>query len=222
MIGATLTTRLKQDGIDKSTITAFTLVFLAYNLKFLWAWIVDGVRLPLLGRWASACRGCWSPGCAGDGRGRQSGARRSGGRASAPSSQRPSWSALPAPPSTSSSTPIASKPSSRASSASDRACSQYGWRIGSAGAGALALVIAARGRAGKRPISPAPLLALPAMLTALLFGEPSATANRRASQALPARSRPSGGRSSSSSRARAPCSSCCSSCSTRSATRSPT
>src|SRR5215218_10595479 len=50
MIGATLTTRLKQDGIDKSTITAFTLVFLAYNFKFLWAWIVDGVRLPVLGR----------------------------------------------------------------------------------------------------------------------------------------------------------------------------
>src|ERR687889_2936627 len=50
MIGATLTTRLKQDGIDKSTITAFALVFLAYNFKFLWAWIVDGVRIPLLGR----------------------------------------------------------------------------------------------------------------------------------------------------------------------------
>ena len=31
MIGATLTTRLKQGGIDKSTITAFTLFFLAYN-----------------------------------------------------------------------------------------------------------------------------------------------------------------------------------------------
>src|ERR1044072_7636911 len=50
MIGATLTTRLKQDGIDKSTITAFTLVFLAYNFKWLWAWVVDGVRLPILGR----------------------------------------------------------------------------------------------------------------------------------------------------------------------------
>src|SRR6476469_9986083 len=50
MIGATLTTRLKQGGIDKSTITAFTLVFLAYNFKFLWAWIVDGVRLPVIGR----------------------------------------------------------------------------------------------------------------------------------------------------------------------------
>ena len=34
MIGATLTTRLKQDGITKSTITAFSLVFHAHrNLK---------------------------------------------------------------------------------------------------------------------------------------------------------------------------------------------
>ena len=50
MIGATLTTRLAQDGIDKRTVTAFTLAFLVYNLKVFWAWIVDGVRIPLLGR----------------------------------------------------------------------------------------------------------------------------------------------------------------------------
>src|SRR6187455_3782537 len=50
MIGATLTTRLKQDGIDKATITAFTLAFLVYNLKPLWSWLVDGVRLPIIGR----------------------------------------------------------------------------------------------------------------------------------------------------------------------------
>jgi PAT family beta-lactamase induction signal transducer AmpG len=50
MIAATLTTRLKQGGIDKSTITAFALVFFAYNFKFLWAWIIDGVPLPLLRR----------------------------------------------------------------------------------------------------------------------------------------------------------------------------
>jgi PAT family beta-lactamase induction signal transducer AmpG len=49
MIGATLTTRLKQDGLNKSTITAFSLAFLVYNLKPLWAWMVDGVRLPLIG-----------------------------------------------------------------------------------------------------------------------------------------------------------------------------
>jgi PAT family beta-lactamase induction signal transducer AmpG len=50
MIGATLTTRLAQDGIDKKSVTAFSLAFLVYNLKFLWAWIVDGVRIPVLGR----------------------------------------------------------------------------------------------------------------------------------------------------------------------------
>lgn len=50
MIGATLTSRLAQDGIDKKTVTAFSLVFLAYNFKFLWAWIIDGVKLPVIGR----------------------------------------------------------------------------------------------------------------------------------------------------------------------------
>jgi PAT family beta-lactamase induction signal transducer AmpG len=50
MIGATLTSRLAQDGLDKKTITAFTLGFLVYNLKPLWAWLIDGVRLPVLGR----------------------------------------------------------------------------------------------------------------------------------------------------------------------------
>ncbi|GGI77755.1 hypothetical protein GCM10007973_13240 [Polymorphobacter multimanifer] len=49
MIGATLTTRLAQDGIDKKAVTAFSLAFLVYNFKWLWAWMVDGVRLPLLG-----------------------------------------------------------------------------------------------------------------------------------------------------------------------------
>ncbi len=49
MIAATLTTRLAQDGIDKKSVTAFALAFLVYNLKWLWAWIVDAVRLPLIG-----------------------------------------------------------------------------------------------------------------------------------------------------------------------------
>jgi PAT family beta-lactamase induction signal transducer AmpG len=47
MIGATLTTRLAQDGIDKKAVTAFSLAFLVYNFKWLWAWAVDGVPLPL-------------------------------------------------------------------------------------------------------------------------------------------------------------------------------
>ena len=50
MIGATLTTRLAQDGITKKTVTAFSLAFLVYNLKFLWAPLVDRMAVPLLGR----------------------------------------------------------------------------------------------------------------------------------------------------------------------------
>ena len=49
MIGATLSTRLAQHGITKSAVTAFALTFLAYNFKFLWAPIVDNVRLPVIG-----------------------------------------------------------------------------------------------------------------------------------------------------------------------------
>ena len=50
MIAATLTTRLAQDGISKRTVTAFALAFLVYNFKFLWAWVIDGVRIPVLHR----------------------------------------------------------------------------------------------------------------------------------------------------------------------------
>ncbi|HKT86706.1 MAG TPA: MFS transporter [Novosphingobium sp.] len=50
LLAATLTTRLAQDGIEKSTITAFALAFFVYNLKPLWAWVVDGVKIPVLVR----------------------------------------------------------------------------------------------------------------------------------------------------------------------------
>jgi PAT family beta-lactamase induction signal transducer AmpG len=50
MIGATLTSRLAQEGIDPESVTAFALAILVYNFKPFWAWIVDGVRLPILGR----------------------------------------------------------------------------------------------------------------------------------------------------------------------------
>lgn len=50
MIAATLTTRLAQAGIEKSTVTAFALTFLAYNFKWLWAPIIDVVKLPLIVR----------------------------------------------------------------------------------------------------------------------------------------------------------------------------
>ena len=50
LIVATLTTRLAQSGIDKRAVTAFSIALLVYNLKWAWAWVVDSVRLPLLGR----------------------------------------------------------------------------------------------------------------------------------------------------------------------------
>ncbi|MCD6043268.1 MAG: transporter [Burkholderiales bacterium] len=62
MIGATLTTRLAQHGITKSAVTAFSLTILAYNLKFLWAPLVDNVRLPLIGRFGQRRSWLWLSG----------------------------------------------------------------------------------------------------------------------------------------------------------------
>jgi PAT family beta-lactamase induction signal transducer AmpG len=59
MIGATLTTRLAQQGITKSAVTAFALTFLAYNFKFLWAPIVDNLRLPIIGRFGQRRGWLW-------------------------------------------------------------------------------------------------------------------------------------------------------------------
>lgn len=59
LIGATLTTRLAQGGIDKRSVTAFSLAFLVYNLKFLWAPAVDRVRLPLLGKFGQRRSWLW-------------------------------------------------------------------------------------------------------------------------------------------------------------------
>src|SRR5688500_18310241 len=59
MIGATLSSRLAQHGITKSAVTAFALTFLAYNFKFLWAPLVDNVRLPLIGRWGQRRSWLW-------------------------------------------------------------------------------------------------------------------------------------------------------------------
>ncbi|BBD97316.1 MFS transporter [Sphingobium amiense] len=50
MIGGNLASRLAQDGIDKKSVTAFSLVLLAYNFKFLWAWVIEGVKIPVLHR----------------------------------------------------------------------------------------------------------------------------------------------------------------------------
>ena len=171
MIGATLTTRLAQDGIDKRTITAFALAFLVYNLKFLWAWMVDGVRLPVL--------------------------RRLGQRVSwmlfvgALVIAAVVNLALVDPKSSLQATVIAAVLVGVAGATFDividayrietlqpaqlgagSGMSQYGWRIGSAAASALALYIAVRHGWEAAYIACA-AFALPAMLTALVLGEPA-------------------------------------------------
>jgi MFS transporter, PAT family, beta-lactamase induction signal transducer AmpG len=171
MIGATLTTRLAQDGIDKKTVTAFTLAFLVYNLKFLWAWIVDGVRLPLLG-WLGQ-RVSWMV------------------LAGLLVIAAVINLALVDPSADIAATATAAILVGLAGATFDividayrietlkpyqlgtgSGMSQYGWRIGSAGAGALALVVAARYGWSAAYMACA-ALALPAMLTALLLGEPA-------------------------------------------------
>jgi PAT family beta-lactamase induction signal transducer AmpG len=62
MIAATLTTRLAQFGIRKSAVTMFALAFLAYNFKFVWAPLVDNVRIPLLSRFGQRRSWLWLTG----------------------------------------------------------------------------------------------------------------------------------------------------------------
>ena len=170
MIGATLTTRLAQDGIQKSTITAFTLAFLVYNLKVFWAWIVDGVRLPLIGRLGQ--RVSWM--------------LVAGVLVIAATVNL----ALVDPSTDLAGTVAAALLVGVAGATFDividayrietlkpyqlgtgSGMSQYGWRVGSAGAGALALVVAAR-EGWSAGYMVCALFALPAMATALLLGEP--------------------------------------------------
>lgn len=170
MIGATLTTRLAQDGIDKKTITAFTLAFLVYNLKVFWAWVVDGVRLPLLGRMGQ--RTSWM--------------LLSGFAVMAAVVNL----ALVNPQADIAWTATAAVLVGVAGATFDividayrietlkpyqlgtgSGMSQYGWRIGSVAAASLALVVAARWDWSVAYIACAGF-ALPAMITALLLGEP--------------------------------------------------
>ena len=170
MIGATLTTRLAQDGIDKKTVTAFTLAFLVYNLKVFWAWVVDGVNLPLIGRMGP--RVSWML---------VAGVLVIAAVANL---------ALVDPAADIAATATAAILVGAAGATFDividayrietlkpyqlvvgSGMSQYGWRIGSAGAGALALVVAGTSGWTNAYLACA-LFAIPAMATALVLGEP--------------------------------------------------
>ena len=171
MIGATLTTRLAQDDIDKSTVTAIALAVLVYNLKFLWAWIVDGVRIPILGRLGQ----------------RVSWLILAGVLVMAAVANL----ALQDPSANIAQTALAAILVGVAGATFDividgyrieileprqlgvgSGMSQYGWRIGSVTAGALALVLAARVGWEAAYIACA-AFAIPAMITGLVYGEPA-------------------------------------------------
>lgn len=170
LIGATLTSRLAQDGIDKKTVTAFTLVFLAYNLKFLWAWVIDGVRLPVIGRLGQRVSWMLFVGALV--------IAAVANLALVDPAADIAWVATSA-----ILVGIAGatfdividayrietlKPEQLGVGSG---MTQYGWRIGSAAAGALALVLAAR-VGWELAYMACAGFALPAMLTALVLGEP--------------------------------------------------
>jgi len=48
LLAATLTNRLSDAGIEKKSISAFALALLVYSFKWIWAPIIDRVRLPIL------------------------------------------------------------------------------------------------------------------------------------------------------------------------------
>ncbi len=49
LIYSTMSAWLRQEGIERKTISALSLVGLAYSFKYLWSPIVDRLRLPLIG-----------------------------------------------------------------------------------------------------------------------------------------------------------------------------
>ena len=171
MIAATLTTRLAQNGIDKSTITAFSLAFLVYNLKPLWAWVVDGIRLPVIGVLGQRVSWMLFVGTLV--------MAATVNLALADPEASIAWTATSAV-----LLGIAGATFDIVIDAyrietlqpyqlgTGSGMSQYGWRVGAAAAGAVALVVAARYGWSAAYIACA-AFALPAMLTALILGEPA-------------------------------------------------
>ncbi len=170
MIGATLTTRLAQHGITKSAVTAFVLTVLAYNFKFLWAPIVDNVRLPVIGRWGQRRSWLWLVGVL--------------------VMAAVAFLGIADPDQALHIVAIAAITVGVAGATFDiiidayrielleprqlgagSGMSQYGWRIGAAAAGALALVLAARFDWTAAYFACA-ALALPAMVVGMVMGEP--------------------------------------------------
>lgn len=172
MIAATLTTRLAEDGIAKATVTAFSLTFLLYNFKFLWAPFVDRIRLPLLAD-AVGQRRAWliliAVGviAALVWMGRVDPVENIGLMVAAAMTVAFFGATFDI---VIDAFRIESLSEEQLGAGSGM--SQYGWRLGSAGAGALALVVAER--AGWNvAYAAAALFALPALAAAVILGEPT-------------------------------------------------
>src|SRR5687767_919263 len=171
MIGATLSTRLAQHGITKSAVTAFALTFLAYNLKFLWAPLIDQVRLPVIGRFGQRRSWLWLTGllvmaavaCLG---------------ATDPQGNLFVVALAAIAVGIAGATFDIIIDAYRIELLEPRqlgvgsGMSQYGWRIGAAAAGGLALVLAVRFGWAAAYLACA-VFALPAMLVGVVMGEPS-------------------------------------------------
>lgn len=172
MIAATLTTRLAEAGIEKKAVTAFALTFLLYNFKFLWAPAVDRLKIPLLTAmvgqrrsWLIMVAACVVASIL--------------------------WLGSVDPVQNLGMVVAAALTVAFFGATFDividayrienlspeqlgtgSGMSQYGWRLGSAGAGALALVVAER--AGwSAAYAAASLFAIPALVAAVLLGEPA-------------------------------------------------
>ena len=172
MIGATLTTRLAESGIDKKTVTAFALTLLVYNLKFLWAPVIDRVRLPLLAN-AIGQRRAWLVVVA------------------AAVMAAVAWLGAVDPAADIGTVVMAALAVAVAGATYDiiidafrieslsaeqlgvgSGMSQYGWRIGASAAGGLALIVASRAGWSTAYLA-ATLFALPAVIAGWLLGEPA-------------------------------------------------
>jgi PAT family beta-lactamase induction signal transducer AmpG len=171
MIGATLTTRLAQDGIEKSAVTAFALTFLAYNLKWAWAPAIDRLKIPILGQIGDRRSWMLVTGLAVIGA-----VSLLGSLEPTSSLQLVAFAAI-----------LVGLTGATFDIVIDgyrielleprqlgvgSGMSQYGWRIGAAVAGALALVVATREGWAMAYLVCASL-ALPAIITAFVMGEPS-------------------------------------------------
>jgi PAT family beta-lactamase induction signal transducer AmpG len=171
MIASTLTTRLAEAGIDKKAVTAFGLTLIIYNLKFLWAPLVDRGRVPLLANLVGQRRAwllviglgvmaavIWL------------------GRADPVNDLPMVIAAALTVAFMGASYDIVIDAFRIESLAPEQlgvgsGMSQYGWRIGSAAAGGLALVVATRAGWNTAYLA-ASLFALPAILAGVLLGEP--------------------------------------------------